>query len=61
MFVDVQADAVAEAMGEQFVAWAVAGRDNDGTRRVVDGPGKFSGAGGVEACILGFANGFEAR
>src|SRR5258708_5611103 len=59
MFVDVEADAVAEAMSEEFIAGAVAGGINNGAGGVVNGARKFSGAGGVECGVLGFANGFE--
>ena len=60
MLVDVEADAVAEAMGEEFVAGTVARGRDDGAGRVVDGAGEFSGAGGVERGVLSFADGFES-
>src|SRR6267142_6177376 len=59
MFMDVEADAVAETMSEEFVARAVAGGSDDGAGGVVNGAGKFSSAGGVECGVLGLANGFE--
>ena len=59
MFVDVEADAVAEAVREEFVAGAVARGSDDAAGGIVHGTGKSSGAGGVERGILGFANGFE--
>src|SRR5882762_4468528 len=59
MFVDVEADAVAEAMSEEFVARAVAGGSDDGAGSVVNGARKSSGAGGVESRVLSSANGFE--
>ena len=47
MLVDVEADAVAEAMGEEFVVRAVAGAGDDRASGIVHGAGKAAGAGGV--------------
>ena len=60
MLVDVEADAVADAMSEEFVAGAVACGCDDGAGGIIHGAGEFSGAGGVESGVLGFADGFES-
>lgn len=59
MLVAIEADAVAEAMGEEFIAGAVAGSGDDVAGSIVHGTGKFSGAGGIESSILGFADDFK--
>src|ERR1700676_1283223 len=55
----VEADAVAETVGEEFVVRAVAGVGDDRTRGVVDGAGKAAGARGVQGCVLRLAHDFE--
>ena len=59
MFVDVEADAMAEAVREEFVPGAVAGGSDDGASGVIHGAGKFSCAGGIEGRVLGFADAFK--
>jgi len=59
MFVDIETHAMAEAVGEEFVIGAETGGSDLGAGRVVDGAGEFSGASGIEAGILRFADGFE--
>ena len=59
MLVAVEAEAVAKAMGEEFVAGAVAGGSDDGTGGIVHGAGKLAGASGVESGVLGLADDFE--
>src|SRR5580704_7665977 len=59
MFVAVEADAVAETVGEEFVAGAVACGGHDGASGIVDCAGEASDASGVESGILGFAQSVE--
>lgn len=44
MLMAVEADAVADAVGEEFVVGAEAGICDDGVSRVVNGAGEFAGA-----------------
>lgn len=59
VLVNVQADAVADAMGKEFVAGAEAGGSDDGARGGVHGAAEAAGAGRIEGCVLRAANGFE--
>jgi len=56
MLVAIEADAVADAVGEEFVVGAKSGAGDDGAGGIVDGAGKFSGAGGIQRDILSFAD-----
>jgi hypothetical protein len=58
MLVAIEADAVAEAMGEESVAGAEAGGSNDCASGIVDGAGNVTGASSVESGVLGFTDGF---
>src|SRR5271155_5538380 len=59
MLVAVEADAVAQAVGEEFVVGAVAGGGDDFAGGVVNGAAEFSGAGGVECGVLRVSDNFE--
>ena len=60
MLVAVEADTVAEAMGKEFIAGAIAGGGNDGAGGIVHGAGKLARAGGVESGVLGLADDFKS-
>ena len=53
----VEANAVAEAVREEFVVGAEAGGSDDGAGGIVDGAGEFAGASSAKSGILSFADG----
>src|ERR1700761_5453443 len=55
MLVAVQADAVAEAMGEEFITGAVTCGCHDGASGIIHCAGESSGASSIEGRVLGFA------
>ena len=57
----VEADAVAQAVGEEFVVGAETGGGDDCAGGIIDGAGEFAGARGGERGVLRFADGVEAR
>jgi hypothetical protein len=60
MLVDVEADAVADAMSEKFVAGSETGGGDLCASSVVDGASGFSGTRGIESGVLCFADSFES-
>src|SRR3974390_351914 len=56
MLMAVEADAVADAVGEEVVVRAETGSGDHGTGGIVNRTGKFSGAGRVERDVLRFAD-----
>src|SRR5580658_7036553 len=58
MLVAVETNAVAQAMGEEFVIGAIAGACNYSASRVVDRSGQTASTRGVECRILGLARKF---
>src|SRR5271156_2266902 len=56
MLVAVEADTVAETVGEKSVVRAEARRSDDAACGIVDGAGKFAGTRGVESSVLRFAD-----
>jgi len=59
MLMAVESDAVAEAVGEEFVVWAVAAIDDDGACGIIDGAGEAPGARGIQRGVLRFTRKLE--
>ena len=59
MLVAVEADAVTQAMGEEFVVRAVAGARDYRAGGVVHGSGKAAGTGRVQGGVLRLAHDLE--
>ena len=61
MFVAVEADTMAQSMGEEFVVGAVAGAGDYGASGGVHGAGELACARGIKRRILRVAHNFENR